>query len=74
MKFHMGRRRRVGRFRSGADGRGIGARVGRIVFRGGSVLDGERPARSGLTVVVEDNRITSVSDQEPCTRRRGPTG
>jgi imidazolonepropionase-like amidohydrolase len=39
--------------------------VGRIVFRGGSVLDGERPGRSGLTVVVEDNRITSVSDQEP---------
>jgi imidazolonepropionase-like amidohydrolase len=39
--------------------------VGRIVFRGGSVLDGQQPAQSGLTVVVEDNLITSVTDQEP---------
>jgi len=29
------------------------------------VLDGERPARSGLTVVVEDNRITAVTDGAP---------
>ncbi len=39
--------------------------MGRIVFRGGSVLDGQQPAQSGLTVVVEDNLITSVTDQEP---------
>ena len=34
--------------------------MGRIVLRGGTVLDGEHAARSGLTVVVEDDRITSV--------------
>jgi imidazolonepropionase-like amidohydrolase len=39
--------------------------VGRIVLRGGTVLDGEHAPRSGVTVVVEDNRITSVSDRDP---------
>ncbi len=39
--------------------------MGRVVFRGASVLDGEHPPRPGLTVVVEDNRITSVGDREP---------
>jgi imidazolonepropionase-like amidohydrolase len=39
--------------------------MGRVVFRGGSVLDGENPARLGMTVVVEENRITSVSERGP---------
>src|SRR5580658_8798532 len=38
--------------------------MGRIVFRGATVLDGEHVPRGGLTVVVEDNRITSVSDND----------
>jgi imidazolonepropionase-like amidohydrolase len=39
--------------------------MGRIVFRGGRLLDGEHPPRTGVTVVVEDNRITSVGEQGP---------
>jgi imidazolonepropionase-like amidohydrolase len=39
--------------------------VGRVVFRGASVLDGEHERRGPMTVVVDDNRITSVSEQEP---------
>jgi imidazolonepropionase-like amidohydrolase len=38
--------------------------VGRIVFRRATVLDGEHLPRGGLTVVVEDNRITSVSEND----------
>jgi imidazolonepropionase-like amidohydrolase len=36
-----------------------------VVFRGASVLDGEHERRGPMTVVVDDNRITSVSEQEP---------
>lgn len=39
--------------------------MGRVVFRGASVLDGEHERRGPMTVVVDDNRITSVSEQEP---------
>jgi len=39
--------------------------MGRIVFRGGTVLDGEHPPRSGMTVVVEGNRVTSVTERDP---------
>lgn len=38
--------------------------MGRIVFRGARVLDGEHLPRDGVTVVVEDNRITSVSESD----------
>ena len=38
--------------------------MGRVVFRGATVLDGEHLPRPGLTVVVDDNRITSVSGGE----------
>ncbi len=38
--------------------------MGRIVFQGGTVLDGEN-AQSGMTVVVEGNRITSVGEGGP---------
>jgi imidazolonepropionase-like amidohydrolase len=35
------------------------------VFREATVLDGEHLPRGGLTVVVDDNRITSVSERDP---------
>jgi imidazolonepropionase-like amidohydrolase len=38
--------------------------VGRIVFRGATVLDGESPPKHGWTVVVDENRITSVSERD----------
>ena len=38
---------------------------GRIVFRGANLLDGEHALRSGVSVVVEGKRITSVSDAPP---------
>jgi imidazolonepropionase-like amidohydrolase len=38
--------------------------VGRIVFRGATVLDGESSPKPGLTVVVDENRITSVSERD----------
>jgi imidazolonepropionase-like amidohydrolase len=38
--------------------------VGRVVFRGATVLDGEHLPRGDVTVVVEDNRITSVSESD----------
>jgi imidazolonepropionase-like amidohydrolase len=41
--------------------------VGRIVFRGATVLDGEHPPRGEATVVVEDNRITSVGEGDAVT-------
>ena len=34
----------------------------RIVFTAARLLDGESPARDGMTVVVEGNRIASVGD------------
>jgi len=39
--------------------------MSRVVFTGGRVLDGEHAPQTGLTVVVDDNRITSVSDRGP---------
>ena len=39
--------------------------MGRVILRRATVLDGEHPPRPGLTVVVEENRITSVSDRDP---------
>ncbi len=39
--------------------------MGRVIFGGATVLDGERAAQPKMTVVVEDNRITSVSDRDP---------
>ncbi len=38
--------------------------MGRVVFRGATVLDGEHPPQHRMTVVVEDNRITSVSERD----------
>jgi len=38
--------------------------VGRTVFRDATVLDGEHAPRAGMTVVVDENRITSVSEGE----------
>jgi len=38
--------------------------VGRVVFRGATVLDGENLPQHRLTVVVEDDRITSVSERD----------
>jgi imidazolonepropionase-like amidohydrolase len=38
--------------------------MGRIVFRDATVLDGEHLPRPGLTVVVEDDRIRSVSGSD----------
>ncbi|MGQ0803933.1 MAG: amidohydrolase family protein, partial [Actinomycetota bacterium] len=36
--------------------------MGRLIFTGANLLDGEHPARPGTTVVVEGNRITSVGE------------
>jgi imidazolonepropionase-like amidohydrolase len=36
--------------------------MGRLVFTGANLLDGEHPARPGSTVVVDGNRITSVGN------------
>jgi imidazolonepropionase-like amidohydrolase len=38
--------------------------VGRIVFRNANLLDGEHLPRLGMTVVVDGNRITSVSEKD----------
>ncbi len=38
--------------------------MARTVFRDANLLDGDEPARSGVTVVVEGERITQVSDGE----------
>jgi imidazolonepropionase-like amidohydrolase len=38
--------------------------VGRIVFRGATVLDGEHLPQPRMTVVVENGRITSVSERD----------
>ncbi|HXQ60568.1 MAG TPA: amidohydrolase family protein [Acidimicrobiales bacterium] len=38
--------------------------MGRTVFRDATVLDGEHAPRAGMTVVVDENRITSVSEGE----------
>jgi len=38
--------------------------VGRVVFKDATVLDGEHPPRPGISVVVDGNRITSVSGGE----------
>jgi len=38
--------------------------VGRVLFRGATVLDGEHLPEHRLTVVVEGNRITSVSERD----------
>ena len=35
---------------------------GRIVFTGANLLDGENPAKPGTSVVIEGNRIATVSD------------
>jgi len=37
----------------------------RIVFTGANLLDGDRPARAGVSVVVEGERITHASDGPP---------
>ena len=37
----------------------------RIIFSGANLLDGQRPARSGATVVVEADRIAEISDAPP---------
>jgi imidazolonepropionase-like amidohydrolase len=39
--------------------------MGRLILRQATVLDGEHPPRPHLTVVVEENRITSVSERDP---------
>jgi len=39
--------------------------VGRVVFTRATVLDGRHLPEPGMTVVVDDNRITSVSDRAP---------
>jgi imidazolonepropionase-like amidohydrolase len=41
---------------------------GRIVFSGARLLDGEHPARSGMSVVVEGRRIAAVEPGAPPTR------
>ncbi|HXQ76507.1 MAG TPA: amidohydrolase family protein [Acidimicrobiales bacterium] len=38
--------------------------MGRVLFRGATVLDGEHLPEHRLTVVVEGNRITSVSERD----------
>jgi len=35
--------------------------MSRTIFRNANLLDGEHPARAGVTVVVEGERITAVS-------------
>jgi imidazolonepropionase-like amidohydrolase len=40
----------------------------RTVFTHAKLLDGERPARDGMSVVVEGNRIASVEDTAPVAR------
>jgi len=40
----------------------------RILFTGANLVDGEHPAQAGMNIVIEGERITSVSDQPPETR------
>ena len=37
--------------------------MSRIVFRGANLLDGEGPARPDTTVIVENDRITRITEQ-----------
>ncbi len=37
----------------------------RIIFTGANLLDGQTPARSGATVVVEADRIAAILDGPP---------
>jgi imidazolonepropionase-like amidohydrolase len=39
--------------------------MARCIFTGANLIDGDRPARSDVTVVVEGERITSVGDGPP---------
>jgi imidazolonepropionase-like amidohydrolase len=42
--------------------------MARIVFHNANLLDGDRPARSGATVVVEGDRIAAVAEGPVATR------
>jgi len=39
--------------------------MGRVIFTGANLVDGDHPARPNATVVIEGERITSVSDAPP---------